>query len=100
MPKRLKMVSRSSSVVTAFSLQMKSILAGGAASASGRSPIISRTTALRGVIKCWEGIRLHGFGSSAGMSEGGGERGRIFVAGNVDVRTHALRYGSMGWWPA
>lgn len=42
----LKMISRSSSVVTGLSLHTNSTLLGGLASASGRSPIISSTTAL------------------------------------------------------
>ena len=41
MPHRLKMVSRSSSVVTALSLHTKMYSSGAAASAVGRSPIIS-----------------------------------------------------------
>eukprot|EP00879_Flechtneria_rotunda_P033884 GHRR01037748.1.p1 GENE.GHRR01037748.1~~GHRR01037748.1.p1 ORF type:complete len:144 (+),score=19.70 GHRR01037748.1:169-600(+) len=42
----LKMISRSSSVVTGFSLHTNSMLLGGLTSASGKSPIISSTTAL------------------------------------------------------
>ena len=44
-PKREKIRSKSSSSVTGLSLQMNSTFGGGAASASGRSPIISRTAA-------------------------------------------------------
>mmetsp|Transcript_17528 Transcript_17528/g.42053 ORF Transcript_17528/g.42053 Transcript_17528/m.42053 type:complete len:202 (-) Transcript_17528:338-943(-) len=44
-PNREKMISRSSSVVTGLSLQTKIMLEGGLTSASGRSPIISSTTA-------------------------------------------------------
>mmetsp|Transcript_10686 Transcript_10686/g.27413 ORF Transcript_10686/g.27413 Transcript_10686/m.27413 type:complete len:202 (+) Transcript_10686:258-863(+) len=44
-PKRENMISRSSSVVTGFSLHTNSMLDGGLTSASGRSPIISSTTA-------------------------------------------------------
>jgi hypothetical protein len=45
-PKREKMISRSSPVVTGFSLQTNKTFSGGATSALGRSPIISSTVAL------------------------------------------------------
>lgn len=41
-PKREKMISRSSSVVTGFNLQTKRTFSGGLTSASGRSPTYSR----------------------------------------------------------
>ena len=45
LPNRLKMISKSSSVVTGFNLHTKSDSSGGFASASGKSPMSSRTTA-------------------------------------------------------
>ena len=44
-PKRLKIISKSSSLVTGFSLQMNKTFSGGAISASGRSPTISKMVA-------------------------------------------------------
>lgn len=67
LPYLLKMISRSSSVVTGLSLHTNSMLLGGFTSASGRSPIISNTTALgdskqigrAGTGACWVAAGEH-----------------------------------------
>lgn len=65
-PKREKIISRSSSVVTGLSLQMNNMLGGGLASASGRSPIISSTTA-----RLCASFSLKPQSQAASVSEGG-----------------------------
>ena len=68
LPNREKMISRSSSEVTGLSLQTKSMFSSGVASAAGKSPIISSTTAL-----LWASVFRTDFStSSAGLSSSSG----------------------------
>jgi hypothetical protein len=82
-PHLLKMISRSSSVVTGLSLHTNSMLAGGAASASGRSPIISSTTArdLASAQGGWGGVGWGGVGGGVGRAGREGlQRARVVAA--------------------
>ncbi|KOO26525.1 hypothetical protein Ctob_003644 [Chrysochromulina tobinii] len=86
-PNRLKMSSRSSSCVTGLSLHTKSTFSGGARSASGKSPSISRTWARLAAALAASASSTCRVASSCQLGKEISEAIRVFSRSNHEVIT-------------